>query len=173
MKDPVAGRSGLVQAGGLSTTQVGEQPAGPVGVEGGVQELTEKGWVVDGIESLREINREGCGAVGGLRLVKAGGNQGGQGQEGGGGGVHWAETVLGLVRGKGEVEMGKGQALEHLRCRAEERDRAIAAPLVRGLTSFGDWKNEGLLPEVGDLGERDGEIEDMGQVLHARGPQVL
>ena len=74
MEDPVGGRGGLVQAGGLSTTQVGKQPAGPVGVEGGVQELAEKGYVVDGIESLREVNREGCGAVGGLRLVKACGN---------------------------------------------------------------------------------------------------
>ena len=81
--------------------------------------------------------------------------------------------MLGLVRGKGEVEVGKGQALEHLRCRAQERDRAIAAPLIRGLTSFGDWKNKSFLPKVGDLGKRDGEVEDVGQVLHARGPQVL
>ena len=108
--------------------------------------------MVDGVESLREINREGCGSVGGFRLVKAGRDHGGQRQQSGGGGVHWAETMLGVVRGEGEVEIGEGQAFEHLGGRAKEGDRAVAAALIRGLTSFGDWKDKGFLPEVGDLG---------------------
>ena len=62
--------------------------------------------MVDGIKSLRRIDCEGGGVVGGFTLVKTSNDKGGEGKEGSGGGVHGAEAMLGAVGGQGGTEVG-------------------------------------------------------------------
>ena len=107
--------------------------------------------MVDGIERLRKINCEGGGAVGGFTLVETSGNKRGEGEEGGGGGVHGAETMLGVVRGQSKVKVGKDEALEHLRCRAEEGNGAVTTAEIGRFTGFGNREDDGLFPDIRDL----------------------
>ena len=115
--------------------------------------------MVDGIERLSEIDGEGGSTVGGLSLIKAGGDKGGEGQEGGGGRVPGAETVLGVVRGQGKVEVGEDEALEHLGGWTEQGDRAVATAEVGRLTGFGDGEDYGLFPYIRNLRACNREVE--------------
>ena len=107
--------------------------------------------MVDGIERLGEIDGEGGGTVGGLTLIEAGGDKGGEGEEGGGGRVPGAETVLGMVRGQGKVEVGEDEALEHFGGRAEQGDRAVATAEVGRFTGLRDGEDYGLFPYIRNL----------------------
>ena len=83
------------------------------------------------------------------------------------------EAVLGSVWREGEVQAGESEALQHLGSWAEEGNWPIASALVGRFTWLRNRQDERLLPDVWNLGSRDGEVENVGQELNAGGPKFI
>ena len=85
------------------------------------------------------------------------------GKESGGGGVAWAEAVLGRGGGEGGEE-GQDTAFKNLRGGAKERDGAVGSRDGGRFIGFRDREDEGLLPNRGEVRRLEGMVKEEGEV---------
>ena len=148
------------------------KPMHQVGVEVETKEFFEEEGVVDGVEGFRYIGGGDDGSKGGFPLVETLGNLGGEGEEGGDGGVVGGKTMLGRGAGEMRKEEGADETLEDLGGGAEQRDGAVRGADAEGFSWFGDGDDEGSLPDGGEVGVREGEVEEGGEERDAFASQL-
>ena len=105
-------------------------------------------------------------------ILKPHGNGLDQWKEGGCGGSEGAETMLGVREGEGGSKVGEQQALQHLHRRAEKGDWTVGGTERGGLTRLGDGDEGSGLPDGGDGGAGEGEVESCGEIVDAGRAQV-
>ena len=129
--------------------------------------------MVDGFESLREVNCGDDSALGRFALIEACGDEGGEGEKSGDGRATRSEAVLMWRAREVLKELWTDETFEEFGGWAEERNGTIRRGEVKGFARFRNREDKGVFPDSGKVSRVEGKVEEGGEEGEGFGTKVF